>query len=108
MPWAPLPRCSWPGCPERAGRCPTHTRLSPRNHRGIPRQARGYDAGHERDRRSMIGLPCELRPAGCTGIATTRDHVIPVSRGGAHGPGRPACKHCSDAQGAMLARGART
>lgn len=88
-------------------RCDVHERLSSRNHRGIPPQQRGYGTSHQRERREMLGRPCELRLPGCTGVATVRDHVIPVSRGGAAGPGRPACAHCSNAQGAALARGSR-
>ncbi|MFI5254889.1 MAG: hypothetical protein ACHQ15_05475, partial [Candidatus Limnocylindrales bacterium] len=31
----------------------------------------------------MLGRPCALGLPGCTGVADTADHVVPVSRGGA-------------------------
>jgi len=49
--------CLEPGCPTltRSRRCPRHERTSTRNHRGIPRQQRGYDVGYERTRRALAG-----------------------------------------------------
>ena len=97
--WAPLRRCVEPGCPNRqdATRCPKHERTSPRNHRGVPRRLRGYDAGYERERALLLGRPCVLRLPGCTGVATTAQHTD---------DGRlvPACRHCNFADGARRAR----
>ncbi len=109
MPTAPLATCAHPGCPNRVrrGYCAVHRATSSRNHFGVPRQRRGYDAAHDRARLAMRGRPCELRYSGCTGLATVRDHVVPVSRGGAGGLGRPSCAHCSNVQGARLANEAR-
>lgn len=108
MPRAPLPRCSTPGCRakgDRRGRCALHERLSSRNHGGRARQARGLGAAHERARREVVGSPCGLRLEGCTGIATTLEHVLPRSQGGtlAHGY-IGACAHCQCVQGAQLSR----
>lgn len=58
MPTRPLPRCSYPGCPERAnGRCTAHTpqrnRSKDRPDRPSPAQ-RGYDSQHRRDSKACI------------------------------------------------------
>ncbi len=90
--------CPTPGCPNltSGGPCSSCAPRSARNHRGVSRQARGYDPGYEATRRGFQGQQCELRLPGCTGAATSADHYE-------HGL-RPACKHCQDAQGAALAR----
>lgn len=59
-----------------------------------------YGPDHESRRETVIGGPCELRLPGCTGIATTLEHDIPVSQGGRDGPIRGACAHCNAARGA--------
>jgi hypothetical protein len=102
MPWSPRQRCKEPGCPERqvAPRCPRHELVSSRNHRGIRRQARGYDRQYERDRAELLGQPCALRLPGCTGIADTAQHT---DEGGLI----PACGHCNFADGARRATAAR-
>ncbi|WP_128106894.1 HNH endonuclease [Mycolicibacterium elephantis] len=51
-----------------------------------------------------LGRPsgaCQLRLPGCTGQASTWDHVVPVSKGGGHGRlnVRPACAHCNYSRG---------
>lgn len=102
--------CSSPGCPElvERGACRRHDAsrrpTSSRNHRGIPRQARGYDRAYELDRKPLLGRPCELKLPGCLGLANSADHVIPVSQGGRGGPLRPACTACNSAAGAKLVR----
>lgn len=90
--------CPTPGCPNltRGGPCRSCAPRSARNHRGIPRQARGYNAGYEATRRSFQGQLCELRLQGCTGRATSADHY--------EGGLRPACLHCQRVQGATRAR----
>lgn len=47
------------------------------------------------------GTRCWLQLPGCTGVATTADHVVPQSRGGSHELAnlRPACSHCNSARG---------
>lgn len=55
---------------------------------------------HRAAKRALYGLPCELRLPGCTGVADTVEHVIPVSVGGGRGPLKPACKHCNSTRGA--------
>ena len=101
MPFAPLRRCSAPGCGARqaAARCPVHARLSTRNHRGRSRQARGYGAPYERERVTLLGRPCALVLPGCTRTSTTAQHTD---------DGRlvPACAHCNFADGARRARSA--
>ena len=48
---------------------------------------------------------CVLRLEGCTGVADTVDHVVPVAYGGADTPDnwRPACRHCNSSAGGRLA-----
>ncbi|RWZ52947.1 HNH endonuclease [Labedella phragmitis] len=43
------------------------------------------------------GRECHLRLKGCTRVATTKDHVVPYSHGGADvlENYRPACKACN-------------
>lgn len=51
----------------------------------------------------VIGGPCELRLRGCTGIATTADYRIPVSRGGTLDDGLlGACAWCNNSRGNLL------
>jgi hypothetical protein len=108
---ATLRVCPQPGCPSltTGGYCRTHAATSTRNHRGIPRQARGLGAEHDRNRRAIAAAPprrCELRLPGCTGIATSPQHRLPRSRGGTNDPVNvgAACGHCQNAEGAALAR----
>jgi 5-methylcytosine-specific restriction protein A len=105
--WAPLRACGWPGCRsrQRDPYCTIHARYSSRNHRGIPRGARGLGADFERARRFVLerdGGRCGLRLAGCTVIATTADHIVPRAAGGTNDPSnlRAACRHCNAARGA--------
>jgi len=76
-------------------------RLAVRRPRG---GAEGYknavygDPSYRSARAAMLGLPCELRLPGCTGVADTADHVVPLSRGDATGALRPACLHCNSAR----------
>ncbi len=104
--WAPLRVCRWLGCRRRqdAAYCGLHSRLSPRNHRGILRQARGLGPDFERAKRLVIerdGGRCQLRLAGCTTVATTADHIVPRSKGGTSAMGnlRASCRHCNAARG---------
>jgi hypothetical protein len=50
----------------------------------------------------MWGGRCYLELPGCTGEATTMDHVIPIARNGANWPSnrRPICKTCNQRKGA--------
>jgi 5-methylcytosine-specific restriction endonuclease McrA len=101
MPFKPLVPC-----PGRCGRKVTSGRCAPcraayERARGT-RQERGLGAEYERERRALIGEPCALRLPGCTGVATTADHVIPRARGGRGGPLQPACDHCNYSKGARL------
>jgi 5-methylcytosine-specific restriction endonuclease McrA len=100
--------CPEPGCPTitDGGRCRVHGRTSPRNHRGVPRQLRGYDRTYELARRQiLIGQPrCYW---GCGRMATTADHRIPLSEGGSAEDLVPTCAPCNYARGAEIARGVR-
>ena len=107
MPWAPPRGCLEPGCHERqaGARCALHERASPRNHRGVPRQARGLGAEYDRLRPLVLerdGYRCRLRLPGCTVVASTADHVVPRSAGGRSTMGnlRAACGHCNSSRGA--------
>jgi len=86
------------GIPAQHTRCSRCERERDRTRRPSPRD-RGYDAAYRRERARLIGQRCELGLPGCTIVATTADHVIPVSQGGAGGHLRPACLHCNSARG---------
>lgn len=69
-------------------------------------QTRGVDAATRARILARDGHACRLRLGGCTGIATTVDHVVPVAAGG---PDRPdddglvaACRHCNSRKGARI------
>ncbi|WP_163902246.1 HNH endonuclease [Mycolicibacterium pulveris] len=67
------------------------------------RRARKRATYGHRDYRSLgrPSGPCQLRLPGCTGRASTWDHIVAVSKGGGHGRGnvRPACAHCNSSRG---------
>ncbi|MCX6553332.1 MAG: hypothetical protein NTY02_20390 [Acidobacteria bacterium] len=75
------------------------------DHRRGSAASRGYDRQYRNERELVIGGPCALRLPGCTGIATTGQHVVPVSRGGKGGPLVGACAHCNYALGNREAPG---
>ncbi len=102
--WSSGVICGEPGCPN-VRPCRTHERVSSRNHRGIPRQARGLGADHDRRRRALLelGLECELRLPGCMGWATSPEHRVPRSQGGTGVAQGAACLHCQRVQGGQLA-----
>jgi hypothetical protein len=99
--------CSRPGCPELAP-CRLHDerrdRLSARNHRGVPRQARGHGAAYDAWVRAHRGEPCALRLPGCTGEMSGGNYTRP---GDWTSPLEPACSHCQSVQGGRLAAPAR-
>ena len=102
MPWAPLRRCTHPDCDRRqaASRCAIHR----------SRQARGYDAAWERVRLIVLRRDryrCRIGGPGCTGRATSVDHIVPLALGGARlDPAnlRAACGHCNSSTGARVVR----
>lgn len=83
MPQRPLRPCAHPGCPalvRDTPRCEAHAR--PAWAHSASRQARGYDADHDRLRRQVLSEePC-CRSCGST-EQPTLDHVVPLSQGGA-------------------------
>jgi hypothetical protein len=85
-----LTTCLDCGTPSRGSRCLDHTAA-----RTAFKNAVYGDPSYRSARAALLGRPCELRLPGCTGVADTADHVVPVSRGGAGGPLRPACLHCN-------------
>jgi len=63
-----------------------------------------YGPGFDTIREQVLerdGRVCQLQLGGCTGVATTADHVIPRSQGGRHTPDnlRAACQHCNTSRG---------
>ena len=107
MPWAPARLCLRPGClrRQRGPYCAQDDRLSPRNHGGVPRQARGLHAAFERAKSLVIerdGERCQLGLPGCRVVASTADHILPRSRGGSADPSnlRASCGHCNSVRGA--------
>lgn len=58
----------------------------------------------------LAGGPlCAIQGPGCTGIATTMDHITPVVFGGTWERSnlRPACLHCNSTEGGKLAHQTR-
>lgn len=43
------------------------------------------------------GYRCRIGGPGCLGLATTTDHIVPISRGGTHHPSnlQAACRPCN-------------
>ncbi|TGD85136.1 hypothetical protein BayCH28_22300 [Mycolicibacterium sp. CH28] len=86
-------RCLTPGCNRLTPntRCPPCTRA---------RRHATYDSAAYRALGRPTG-PCTLRLPGCTGMADSWDHILPVSRGGGHERSnvRPACMTCNDKRG---------
>jgi 5-methylcytosine-specific restriction endonuclease McrA len=54
------------------------------------------------------GGRCQMTP-GCRNLATTCDHIIPISAGGGHSPQnlRAACRPCQDRQGGRITQAKR-
>lgn len=76
------PRC--PGCAREWERC---RRPGPDARYGPRRKQR---------HRAAVRGRCQLQLAGCTGVATTADHPVAVSRGGrVDQPLVPACANCN-------------
>lgn len=89
------------------GQCPRcaaqdeRTRRPPAHHR--------YPLEYQRNRTAVLGGPCTLNLPGCTGTATTADHITPRSQGGTHALDnlQGACHHCNSAKGAQQSNGSR-
>lgn len=69
--------------------------------------ARGYDATWRATVRAVLardGRTCQIRMPGCTGTATTGDHIVPKARGGTDDPDnvQAACHHCNSSKQARL------
>jgi 5-methylcytosine-specific restriction endonuclease McrA len=84
-------------CIERCGRYTETTRCIPCER---ARRKRAYDNPAYRSLPKPTG-PCQLRLPGCTGVSTTLDHIVPLSRGGTNQPSnvRGACAHCNYSRG---------
>lgn len=101
-----MPRpCLAPACPRMARGGPRGARCTPcqqgwdaRRNRAPARQAYRDPAY-----RSFVvqGQVCALQlPDVCTQVATTRDHIVPVSAGGTNQPSnlQPSCRECNSAK----------
>jgi 5-methylcytosine-specific restriction protein A len=55
------------------------------------------------------GYRCQIRGPGCTGVATTVDHIIALTHGGTHQLGnlRAACLRCNSAGGGRISQAKR-
>jgi 5-methylcytosine-specific restriction endonuclease McrA len=55
------------------------------------------------------GYHCQIRAPGCTWLATTVDHVVPLAMGGTHSPQnlRAACLHCNSMGGGRITQAKR-
>jgi hypothetical protein len=95
--------CARPGCPRlTVGRyCAQDSKVSTRNHCGIPRQLRGHGTDYDRRRRELLaGDP--LCYWGCGRRATTADYAKPHSQGGTLAGLVASCGECNYARGAAL------
>lgn len=94
----PLRPCLTCGRPSRSARCPACTRTHDQQRRPSPRD-RGYDAEYRRNRRLL--LADHPRCHWCGDLASTADHVIPVSKGGTNDQANlvPACPACNSGRG---------
>lgn len=99
--------CSTPGCDELADgpRCRIHA-----NARDAVRgtsSERGYDSQWMRVRKLVLardGYDCQLRLRVCAKVATTVDHVIPLSAGGPRldmSNLQASCQPCNQSKGGV-------
>lgn len=90
------------------GQCPACERGRDAR-RGTSTQ-RGYDADYRRRRAAVIAAEpwchtepsCPYADSGTSANPLTADHVLPVSKGGRHGPLVPLCKRCNSGKGARM------
>jgi 5-methylcytosine-specific restriction endonuclease McrA len=66
-----------------------------------------HRAEYQRNRLAVLeaaGWRCQIRAPGCTGVATTADHVQAVSLGGGNAVDnlRAACRHCNSTLGVAI------
>jgi 5-methylcytosine-specific restriction endonuclease McrA len=100
-----VPTCARDGCPEQVerGYCPEHTTGPSRRPRSPSSRVTGTHRWRVLKARILRGGPdCHY----CGDPATTVDHVIPVSKGGAPYDEAnlvPSCKPCNDRKGGRLA-----
>jgi 5-methylcytosine-specific restriction protein A len=111
MPTAPLRPCATAGCPVlvTAGHCPAHQRQPWANRHGTQRM-RGRKLQRERARLFDQQTLCVLCLAqGRYTVATIRDHIVPLFKGGPDEPSntQPLCQACSDAKTQAEAREGR-
>lgn len=101
--------CGQPFKPRNAGHrhCPAHEQHG--NEHRSPTTRTRPSSSTERARiltELLAGNPsCAIRGPGCTGIATTGDHIVPASEGGRYELTnlRPACSTCNSSEGGKLA-----
>jgi 5-methylcytosine-specific restriction protein A len=101
--------CNVPGCPrhaDRRGKCTPHAAAAEAQ-RGTA-AARGYDSAWQRRRLEVLerdDWTCRIGGPRCRVSATTVDHIIPLSEGGARlDPAnlRAACSPCNYALGGAV------
>lgn len=111
----PLPKpCYHHGCPNLVRgtlRCPVHEHEGDKYNDKPTTTERGYGAAWQRKSKRVIardGGVCQLRLNGCTGRATTADHIVPKIQGGTDDDSnlQAACNTCNASKGGRLARGA--
>jgi 5-methylcytosine-specific restriction endonuclease McrA len=67
-----------------------------------------YADNYYRQTRPLVlaaaGGRCQIQAPGCSGTATTVDHIVPLVMGGSHHPTnlRAACYHCNSGAGRRI------
>ncbi len=105
--------CLHHGCPEYVNTgggssyCPNHRTEDPRSNRRP--YTKGWNALSKRVIRRDGGR-CQLRLTGCTGVATTADHIRPKAQGGSDSLDnlRAACRHCNSSAGGSVRSNGQT
>jgi 5-methylcytosine-specific restriction endonuclease McrA len=101
--------CLEPGCPllTTATRCPAHARArqAARDAKRGTAAQRGYNREYQANRRALLAAGPHLCSWGCGRLATTADHVVPLSKGGGNQLDNliPACSFCNSSRGSRSA-----
>jgi 5-methylcytosine-specific restriction endonuclease McrA len=100
--------CLTCGEPTPGTYCARHAKTSPAAVRSKQRHAardpKRFGEGWSRKSKLVLerdGYQCQIGLPGCTGRATTADHIIAVAKGGSNDVSnlQAACRHCNSVKG---------